>query len=154
MIVIETTTDKVATPLYTHGAAHFTNAGIDLVSLDADLSFGSAVAVTEALTTIAEFSASGEAIGIQFDVATNNLDQFVIYGKFGSGGTYQSIYSAAADYLVPTGALIATSGDLTTVAAAATGTFIILSRGFYSFKLACASSNVAGSSVTVYGSAS
>ena len=134
-------------------AAVVQSAGMNLESLDSTLAFGTAVAVTEALTKVAEFRAIGEAVGIQFDVATAALDQFVIYGKFGSGGTYQILYSTAADYLTPVGSLIATSGDLTIVAAAATGTFILLSRGLYQVKLACASSDAGGSSVTVFGSA-
>lgn len=126
--------------------------GRDLIVIDTDLPFGAAVTVTTALTSIVEFSPAGEAFGIQFDVATQNLDQFVIYGKFGSSGSYQVLYSTSAEYLAPTGALLMTSGNLTTVAATETGVFQMLSRGLYSVKLEAAAA-VTGAEVTVYGAA-
>lgn len=124
----------------------------NLSSIDSTLSFGTSVTVTTSLTPIAEFEPTGEAFGIEFTVATQNLDQFVIWGKFGSEGAWQSLYSSASDYTVPTGALIMTNGDLTTKAATETGVFQMLSRGLYAVKLEAAAATT-GAVVTVHGCA-
>lgn len=93
-----------------------------------------------------------ERLFVQFDVATNNLDAFRILAKAHPSATATLLYSLAADYTVPAGLLVGASGDLTTVAAAASGWFIMDVRGVYEVQLQ-ASATGGAAAVSIYAGA-
>lgn len=76
-----------------------------------------------------------ERLCIEVAVATQNLDGFVIKGRMHSGGSYLTLFDAAGDYTSPVGILIGASGDLTALAAGATGWFILDCLGFDQIQL-------------------
>lgn len=83
-------------------------------------------------TTLIQLPVNGlERICVQFTVATNNLDAFLIQARASQDATAATLYSAAADFTSPTGLLVGASGDLTTVAAAGSGWFIMDVRGLW-----------------------
>jgi len=70
---------------------------------------------------------------VHISVAANDLDQFEIHASV-DGSVFEELYSSAGDYTSPTGILVGTSGDLTTIAAAATGWYIMDVRGIKSIR--------------------
>ncbi len=91
-----------------------------------------------------------ERIFVQIKPTVQALDAFLIQIAPHSEGDYVTIASAAGDFTAPTGLLVGASGDLTTLAAAATGWFIMDTRGLSRVKIS-ASANVAGAAtVTIY----
>ena len=111
------------------------------------LPLGTEVAVTEALTKIAELTLSGNAF-IEIAVADNALDQFQIRAKAPSGSE-QILYSTTPDFTsIEFGILVGCSGDLTTQGVGS-GWLILEATG--TIILYAASGNAAGSGVTVYG---
>lgn len=83
-------------------------------------------------TTLLQIPVYGlERIFVQFDVATNNLDAFLVRARCSADATTATLYSAAADFTAPAGLIVGASGDLTTVAAAASGWFIMDVRGLW-----------------------
>lgn len=89
------------------------------------------------------------ALGIDIAVTGQDLDAFVVQGKMGRDSAYQTLYSAAADFTSPAGAVIDASGDLTVLAAAASGWLMLNTLGLAAVKILASSGNVAGSTVTV-----
>jgi len=79
----------------------------------------------------------------------NAFDAFIVQGKMHPGGNYVNILSAAGDYTTPAGIVVDASGDLTTLAAGATGWLIIDVIGFYQVKIQ-ASSAVGTTTCDVY----
>ncbi len=109
------------------------------------------VAVTEALTLLMTArTVDYDRLICQLTVATNALDQFVIKGKVHPAAPLETLYSAAESFTSPTGLMIAASGNLTTLAAAATGSFAMDIGGYYEIKIYAASGNVAGSVVDIF----
>jgi hypothetical protein len=109
------------------------------------------IAVTEALTllkTIKTFN--HDQLAAQFTVATQALDQFVIKGKISASAPAETLYSTADSFTVPTGLLLACSGDLTTTAASGQGLFVLDVRCFNEISIYAASGNVAGSTVDLW----
>jgi len=101
-------------------------------------------------TTLLEIDTAGlSRIGFYFSVATQNLDAFIIAAKFGEGGSYSTLYSAAGDFTSPSGLLVGTSGDLTTVAASSSGWFIMDVSGVQGIRVQ-ASAAADSASVTPY----
>lgn len=115
---------------YTGGAAHVFARGN---------SQNTPAAVTLAAasnTVIATLDVAGmDVLGCQIAVAVRALDTFIIEGRFNALGAYQTLYSTTADYTSPTGVLIGTSGDLTLIAAAASGWFLMDVKGIESVRL-------------------
>jgi hypothetical protein len=79
-------------------------------------------------------------------VATQALDVFIISGRPHAKASYQTLFSTASEYINCPGDLIGTSGDLTTIAAGATGFFKMDCRGYESIQL---SASAAADSATV-----
>lgn len=100
-----------------------------------------------ALLTIA--TAGLERIFVQVSVATQALDAFLVQARCSADATLTTLYSAAADFTVPAGLMVGASGDLTTLAAAGSGWFIMDVRGLYEVKL-LASGAVDSAAVTVF----
>lgn len=114
----------------------------------------SAVAVAQAgNTTLLDLDVRElDRIFVQFDVTGQALDAFIVQASAHRDATPTSLASAAAHY---TGAgsgslIVGASGDLTTVAAAASGWFIMDVRGLTRVQILASSGNVAGSTVTIY----
>lgn len=96
--------------------------------------------------------ATQERLFVQFDVAAFALDAFRILARSHPSATATLLYSLAADYAAPTGILVGASGDLTTVAAAGSGWFILDVRGLYEVTVQ-ASANGGTALVTMYAGA-
>ena len=91
-----------------------------------------------------------ERIYVQLVPTTQALDAFIVAILPHSNGAYSTIASAATDFTAPVGLMVGASGDLTTLAAAATGWFILDTRGLARVRIQ-ASANVAGAAtVTIY----
>lgn len=115
-----------------------------------------AVAVAQAgNTTLLELDTRMiERLFVQFAVADQALDAFIVQVLAHGNGAYQSIASAAGDYTSPAGLLVAVGGgsanDLTITPAAGSGWFLLDVRGIARVKVLASSANVAGSAVTIY----
>lgn len=110
--------------------------------------------LSEALTVIATFDVSNiERIYVEIAVTDQALDQFEIHCRAHNQGSYQQMFNAAVDYTSPIGILVGVSGDLTIIAAGASGWFMLDVRSIESLQIKAASGNVAGSGVTVYAGA-
>jgi hypothetical protein len=87
-------------------------------------------------TVVLELSTLGlERIAAEFTNAGFALDAFIIQAKFHPGGDYRTIYSTAGAFTSPAGLLVAASGDLTVLADAATGWFILDVTGIYAIRV-------------------
>lgn len=83
-------------------------------------------------TTLLQIPVRGlERIFVQFDVSSFNLDAFIIGARCSEDAATSTLYSSAGSYTSPTGLLIGASGDLTAVAAAGSGWFIMDVRGLF-----------------------
>jgi len=101
-------------------------------------------------TTILQLRVDGmERLFVQFDVATNNLDAFLIKAKAHPDATAATLYSAAGDFTAPIGLLLGSSGDLTAVAAGSSGWFVMDVRGLHEVTIQ-ASATGGAAAVTVY----
>lgn len=90
----------------------------------------------EVLTEVGEFVvADMDAITFHFSNAGNALDQFVVSGNSIKDGTYEILFNGATDFTSPAGIMIGASGDLTSLADAATGWFLLYPKGFYAIKI-------------------
>lgn len=74
-------------------------------------------------------------IGVEVKPTVHALDAFVISVQFCPDGDYVALYSAGGSYTSPVGLLVAASGDLTALAANATGWFVLEVRGIYRVKV-------------------
>ncbi len=102
---------------------------------------------TGANTTLLELFVSGvEKISVQFDVTVANLDAFQIQSRVSPDASYITVASTAAQYTAPSGRILSASGDLTTVAAAASGSFDMDVSGLEAVKI---SASATGSAATV-----
>lgn len=82
---------------------------------------------------------------------TNNLAAFVVQGAPNQQAPWITIASLSTDYTVPKGLVIGASGDLTALAAGATGWIILDVEGFSDIKIQANSSAAGGSTLTFYG---
>jgi len=87
---------------------------------------------------------------VQVDVTVQALDAFIIQVRSTNVASLATLYSVAGDYTSPKGLLVGASGDLTTIAAAASGWFIMDVDGLYEVVVSASSANVAGSTVDAY----
>lgn len=74
-------------------------------------------------------------IGVQVKVAVQALNAFVIRAKMHPSGDYMTLYSTSIAYTSPTGLLIATSSDLTALAAGSSGWFVLDVSGLYAVQV-------------------
>jgi hypothetical protein len=87
-------------------------------------------------TTVLELMTLGlKRIAAEFSNVGFVLDAFIIQAKFHPDGDYRTIYSAAGAYTSPAGLLVAASGDLTVLADAATGWFILDVIGVFAIRV-------------------
>lgn len=113
-----------------------------------------AVTVTSSLTELGDYDVSDmDAVGFSMANDGTALDQFEISFKFSKEDDWVVVFNAAGDFTTPTGILIGASGDLTIIADAATGWFLLYSKGTHSMRLRAASSG-ADTVVTVNGGGS
>src|SRR3990167_9022840 len=83
-------------------------------------------------TTLLEFIADDLVlIGVSILPTVQALDAFIIQVKLHPDDAYLTMFSAAGDYTTPAGLMEDASGDLTGLAAAATGWFIMDVRPVY-----------------------
>ena len=88
-------------------------------------------------------------LAVRLTVATNALAAFQIKARFSSEDSTEIVLvSTSADFLAPKGVLVASSGDLTTLAVGS-GWFIIDVSGFSAVILAANSGNAGGSTLAV-----
>lgn len=101
-------------------------------------------------TTLATIQVSGvDRIFAQFVLTGFAFDVFRISAKPHTDAAMSLFYSAAAAFTGPQGLIVGASGDLTTLAAASTGWFIMDTRGLESV-LVEASANGGTAAVDVY----
>ena len=90
-----------------------------------------------------------EQLFVQFDVTTNNLDAFIIKARASQDATAVTLYSTSGNYTSPVGLLIGVSSDLTAVAAAASGWFLMDVRGLWDVVIQ-ASATGGAATVSIY----
>jgi hypothetical protein len=104
-------------------------------------------------TDILEFPTLGlKNVGLVILPTTNDLDAFIISAKFHPNDVFHSIYSAITS--APGGLVIAASGTLASLAAAATGWLILDVRGIYAIKVTVSGTVADTTGLTVYASGS
>lgn len=103
-------------------------------------------------TTLATLDVKGQK-RLSFEVVNQGaqaFDAFTIQGRFHENGDYVNLYTTG--YTTPTGILQGASGDLTTLASAATGWFIMDVSGLESVRVT-ASAAAGGTSADIYAGA-
>lgn len=105
------------------------------------------------LTTLMELENIQDMIRMLFQVVAGAqaFDAFEIQAKANRNAAYVTLYSLAGDYTSPSGLLVGASGDLTALAATATGWFLMETRGLYAVRVQASCANVAGSVSNAYG---
>lgn len=102
-------------------------------------------------TALLEFNvARYTRVWVQVAVTGQDLDAFVVQGKLHPDGGYITLASTAAHYTSPSGIVYGASGDLTVLAASATGWIALDVTGLDAVKILASSGNVAGSTVSAY----
>lgn len=102
---------------------------------------------------VLEFATLGlKNVGVVILPTVNDLDAFIVSAKFHPDDTFHSLYSAITS--TPAGLIIAASGTLATLGAAATGWFIMDVRGIYAIKISVSGSVDDTGAVTLYASGS
>lgn len=91
-----------------------------------------------------------DRIFIHIDVVGQALDGFLVKGKAHPSAPEDTLYSLPTDYTSPRGLVAGASGDLTTLAAAASGWLLLDVKGFYEISIYASSANPAGSSVSLF----
>jgi len=91
-------------------------------------------------------------IGVYFEVATNNLDTFIVSAKFHPDAAFVSLYTGITS--TPAGLIIAASGTLATTAAAGSGWFLMDVRGIYAIKISVSGTVADTTAVNIYASGS
>lgn len=86
---------------------------------------------------------------VQFSVATQALDAFIVLGRARGATSYVTLYNAIT--ATPGGLILAASGTLATTAAAGTGWFMMNTLGLDAIKIQV-SAAVDGAAVTMYAS--
>jgi hypothetical protein len=101
-------------------------------------------------TTLLQVKVQGlERIFVQLSATTQALDAFLIQGKAHADATALTLFSAGADFTSPAGLMIDASGDLTGLAASASGWFVMDVRGLYEVKI-LASAAADSATVAIY----
>jgi hypothetical protein len=94
-----------------------------------------AVAVAGDTTLLELIVADINELGVSIAPTTNALDAFKVLGKFHPSGAFVTLYSTAGAYTSPAGLVVGASGDLTALAAAATGWLILNVTPLYAVRL-------------------
>jgi hypothetical protein len=89
-----------------------------------------------------------------FSVTVHDLNAFAVQAKFHPSGPYVTVRSAAGDFTTPKGILIDASGDLTILAANATGWLDLDVTGMQAVRIQAKSASATGTLVDVYANAS
>jgi len=89
-------------------------------------------------------------VGFAILPVTNALDAFLVQGKFHREGAFVTLYSAAGAFTSPAGLIVAASGDLTGLAAAATGWFIMDVRPLFAVRLQASAAAAGASAVSTF----
>jgi len=90
-------------------------------------------------TVLLDLTVKGLAhLGVQINPTVNDLDAFVVEAKFHPSGDWVSLYTAITS--TPAGLILAASGTLASLAAAATGWFIMDVRGLYGVRISASGS--------------
>jgi len=111
-----------------------------------------AAAVAGALTTLLDLEgiAGIEVLGVEVKMsAAAALTAFQVQAKFHPSGDFVTLYSTATHFTEPSGPLIGTSGDLTTLAASGTAWFMLRTLGMWAVRIQATSAGNAGVA-TVY----
>lgn len=107
------------------------------------------------VTDILEFRTLGlKNIGVYFTVATNDLDQFIVYAKFHPDGAWVSLYTAIDATPTESPLVIAASGTLASTGAAGAGWFTMDVRGIYAIKIGVSGTVADTTAVNIYASGS
>jgi len=94
--------------------------------------------LTTAETIVANIDVTHvERLAVEVDVSGSPLATFVVNARFHPAGTFNELYSSSGDYSGPTGLLIATSSDLTSLAG--TGWLILDTRALDVVQIQCSS---------------
>jgi len=56
-----------------------------------------------------------ERVSVEVSVSGDPLNSFSLHGRFHPAGSYRELYASAEDYTSPSGLLIGTSGDLSSL---------------------------------------
>jgi hypothetical protein len=91
-------------------------------------------------------------IGVVILPTVNDLDVFTVSAKFHPDDVFHSLYTGITS--TPAGLILAASGTLASLAAAATGWFIMDVRGIYSVKITVSGTVADTTAVTLYCSGS
>lgn len=106
-------------------------------------------------TDILEMTTLGlKNIGVYFDVATNNLDAFIVSAKFHPDDTFHSLYTAIDATPTESPLVIAASGTLASTAAAGSGWFLMDVRGIYALKISVSGTVADTTAVNIYATGS
>ena len=106
-----------------------------------------AAGVTDILETI---TLGLKNIGVYFDVATNALDQFIVYAKFHPDDSFHSLYTAIDATPTESPLVIAASGTLASTGAGADGWFLMDVRGIYAIKIGVSGTVADTTAVNIY----
>ena len=115
-----------------------------------------AVAATGLTTILEELIVSGlSTLGMSIDNANGGaaLSAFAVQFKFSKDDAWRTVASAAADFTTPNDPVNSASGDLTSLAANASGTLTLDIRGVYAVRIQ-ATANTNPATVSIYGTAS
>ena len=93
-------------------------------------------------------------IGVAILPTTNNLDAFKVYAKFHPDDTFHLLYDAIDATPTESPLVIAASGALASLAAAAVGWFLMDVRGIYAIKIAVSGTVADTTGLTLYASGS
>lgn len=132
----------------------FTSGGMSVGASFAAQSDGATTVAAAGTTTLATYDVQGHSrLSVEISVATQALDAFAITGRTHASASYQTLYNTAGQFLTPTGILVGTSGDLTTIAAGSTGWFLLDVSGLESIRIT-ASAAADSAAVTCRGTVS
>jgi len=110
--------------------------------------------IPSTLTTLVDYVvASMKRVGINIANAGTLTDQFVLQAQFVEDGAWHTLFNTAGDFTSPAGILVGASGDLTAIADATSGWFILDTDGIFAIRLRAASSG-ADTVLTVNGGGS
>ena len=89
-------------------------------------------------------------LGVTILPTVQAFDAFLVLGKFHPDAAYVTLYSSAGAFTSPAGLVVDASGDLTTLAAAATGWVILDVRPLYAIKFQASAAAAGAATVSIY----
>lgn len=111
-----------------------------------------AVEITDSLTVLLELNdlRNIKRLFMAFVLTVHDLNAFAVQVKFHPMGPWVTILSAAGDFTSPGGLVVGASGDLTTLAAAATGWLSLDVTGLQALRIRGSSASASGTLCDVY----